>query len=261
MHPLIPRASRVVSLSAIAAFVACSSSNSTGGGTDAGGGEAAVHHEAGAGSSSGSGSSSGTGDDSGAGDDGSTGPTCPDQTTFTPQPFASVGAGHRGVCKTADIAAFVAACGDNGTQATCSNWQTANTGDAGTACGACILDPTNGGATWTDQNQFFSPNYGGCIEVTDATNGKACAQAYDAQVDCEGFECDSCADAATYKTCTTTVDGAICKQYATSAASACAADVADGGALTTCSPGAATQKLDPDFTYIATLICGSADGG
>jgi len=260
MHPAIIRTSTVVALSAIAAFIACGGSTANGGPATDGGSEATVHHEAGAGSSSGS--SSG---DSGSGDDGSTGddagPSCPDQTAFTPQTFASVGAGHRGVCKAADIAAFVTACGDNGTQATCSTWQNTNVGDAGTACGKCILDPTNGGATWSDQFGFFSPNYGGCIEVTDATNGKACAQAYDGQVDCEGFECDSCADAATYKTCTTTVDGAICKQYATAAASSCTADLADGGALTTCSPGAATQKLDPDFTYIATLICGSADGG
>jgi hypothetical protein len=259
MHPHIIRASSVVALSAIAAFVACGGSTNTGSGGNDAGAEATVHHEAGGGSSSGS-SSGGAGDDGGGtGDDG--GPSCPDQTTFAAQPFASVGTGHKGVCKTADITAFVTACGDNGTQTTCTAWQNTNIGDAGTACGNCILDPTNAGATWSDQFGFFSPNYGGCIEVTDATNGKACAQAYDAQVDCEGFECDSCADAPTYKTCATTVDGAICKQYATSAASSCASDVADGGALTTCSPGAASQKLDPDFTYIATLICGSVDGG
>lgn len=39
------------------------------------------------------------------------------------------------------------------------------------------------------------------------------------------------------------------------------ADNADGGIADQCSPGAATQKANPDWTLIINLICGGGDGG
>jgi hypothetical protein len=125
------------------------------------------------------------------------------------------------------------------------------------------MNPNNAGGVWVDQNGVFGPNYGACLQLTDATNGAACAKAYDAVSDCNGVQCDSCSDATTYQTCVQTVNAGICQQYASAAQTACASDFADGGAASTCSPGSATQKQDPDFTYIITLICGggSSDAG
>lgn len=262
MHRFVASSASLLALSLVAAFAGCSSSNGGGGGSNTDGGtDGAVHKDAG-GSSSGGDSGGSSGGDSG--DDG--GGACPDNTPFTPVAYAPVTA-HKGVCTTSDIAAFVAACGDNGTQTTCGNWQTANVagqdGGGGNACGNCILDPKNAGGTWVDQMGFFGPNYAGCIQLTDTANGPTCAPAYEKVNDCHGFECDSCTDNATFTTCATTVDGTICKQYADAEKTACAADLAAGGAESTCMPGKATQKQDPDFTYIVTLICGgaSSDGG
>jgi hypothetical protein len=260
MSRILLQSTSVIAVSLVAAFAGCSSSNgnnSSGSSTDGGGSDVAAHKDSGGSSSGGDSGGSSSGGDSG--DDGGGG-TCPDNTAFTPVTYAPVTA-HKGVCKAADITAFVTACGDNGSQTTCDAWQSANSSpDASTACGQCILDPNNAGASWVDQMGFFGPNYAGCIQLTDTTNGSACAAAFDAANDCHGFECDSCA-AGAFATCVTTVNTGICKQYADTEKTACTADLADGGALSTCSPGAATGKQDPDFTYIATLICGSADGG
>jgi hypothetical protein len=187
------------------------------------------------------------------------GGTCPDSTAFTATTYVSA-TKHQGKCTSAQTTAFETACGDAGTVTTCSAWQTANVATdagAGTACGNCILNPNNAGAAWSDPNGEFGPNYAGCIQLTDPKNGgPACAPALDNLDACEGLECDDCADSATYQTCATAVDGAICSSYLSTAQTACATDFADGGAATTCQPGGGTTA-NPDWTFIITLICGT----
>jgi hypothetical protein len=184
--------------------------------------------------------------------------TCPDSTTFTATTYVSA-TKHQDKCKSTDITAFETACGDAGTQATCTTWLEANLetdASAGTACGNCIVNPNNAGAAWSDPNGEFGPNYGGCIQLTDTKNGPACAAALDNIDGCEGLECDDCSDSTTYQACATTVDGAICSTYATTVQTACTTDFADGGAATTCQPGGGTT-VNPDWTYIINLICGT----
>jgi hypothetical protein len=251
-------AAAFVSVTLLASFPGCSSSSNTVPPTDGGGGtDSAAHADTGGGSSSGGNDSGGGGDSS---HDAAT--TCPDNATYTTVPYATVTA-HRGACHPADLSGFLAACGAAGTNATCQPWQSANVGDAGTACGNCIFDKTNTGATWTDQHHIFGANYGGCIQLTDAANGAACAAALDNIEGCVGFECDSCTSNNSFSACQTTVTaaGAVCAQYATAFQTVCATDNADGGAASTCSPGKATMNFDLDFTYMIDLICGTVDGG
>lgn len=184
-----------------------------------------------------------------------------DTSSYKPGTFVPSRA-HQGLCTGADISSFVSACGDKGTQSSCNTWIRNNThSDAGpgTACGNCILAPDNSGGTWTDPQGFFSANYGGCIQLTDSTNGAACGAAFDAVFGCEGDSCDPCS-ASDYGACQQAADQAGCKQYQAQFQTSCAADLSDGGAFATCMPGGGST-LDPDFTYIVTLICGDADGG
>ncbi len=249
-------------LTGAAAFGGCSSSSgnsSSSSGTDGGSSSGVVHKDSGGGGSSSSSGGSSSGTTSSGGD---TGATCPDNTAFTPQPYATA-TGHKGVCTAADISAFTAACGDNGSNAACQAYQTSNTGDAGTACGNCIFDPTNAGATWVDQMGYFGPNYGACIQLLDPTNGAACATALDNLNDCLGFECDDCADSTTFQTCSQTVGGAggVCNSYVAPDQTKCATDLGDGGVGNQCSPGAASGKQDPDWQFIINLICGGGSTG
>ncbi|HEY1692439.1 MAG TPA: hypothetical protein VGG39_09770 [Polyangiaceae bacterium] len=236
--------------------------SSTGGGSTSGG----------SGSTSGGGASwSGTsGSSSGFPEDASTG-ECPDDIAFTPATYPAAQA-HQGVCHPADVAAFLAACGDEGSTAACSTWEDDNLagvdGDGGTPCGNCILDVDGTGASFVSQPnpegfQIFGPNYGACIALLDPTNGPTCAPAYDADDDCESIECADCADASSFATCSSTVDGTggVCSKENAAASAACATDFADGGAAAECSPGAASGTSNPDWQLIIGLICGDADGG
>ena len=194
---------------------------------------------------------------------------CPPQSTssYTAQTYTAAVA-HQGLCTAVQISAFVTACGDNSTAAMCTAWLAANVaggavdgGGAGDACGNCILAPMNNGGTWTDPDGFFSPNYAACIQLTDATHGTACATAYDALSGCDAVACDqACAandtSATDFQACFNAAEMGSCSTYATGLQSACTTDFADGGAASTCSPGTATGTLDPDLSYIATLICG-----
>ncbi|HEY1696627.1 MAG TPA: hypothetical protein VGG39_30910 [Polyangiaceae bacterium] len=268
------RAGSMLVLAAFAVGPACSSASSNGGGSngDGGGADASSSGASSSGGSS-SGSSSG-GSSGGSAKDGAIdapAAACPDDVPFAPATYPAV-VPHQGVCTAGDIAGFLVACGDSAVPSDCKAWQLANVGagDAGggTACGNCILAAGNAGAAFVDQagasgEQYFGPNYGACIQILDKTNGAACAPAYDAVTDCNGEQCDDCSGATTFDACASGVDAlaGICTTYAQSATSACAPDFADGGIAYECSPGAATDTLDPDWQLIIGLVCGSGDGG
>jgi hypothetical protein len=242
----------IVTSLAGAVAVACSSSNS--------------NSPSDAGSSSGSGSSSGGSSSGGVSNDGGgdSGSCQMNVAGFSPPAYVPAVA-NQGVCAASDIGAFVTACGSNGSQMVCDNWQNANVmmeGGAGNACGNCIIAPMNNGGTWSDVNGFFQPNYPGCIQLTDTTSaGAMCAGALANRLGCEGLACDSCNSNGSYKSCVTSVDPTECSQYLSAYTAACMADLANGGASSTCTPGAATMNTDIDMTYIVTLICGGGDAG
>src|SRR5580658_9518736 len=114
----------------------------------------------------GGGGDSGTGmGDSSMGVD--SGLACPPDSTSSYTTAAYVAAmAHQGQCTADAITAFITACGDMGTGTTCAAWQAANVagatadgGGVGNACGNCIFAPMNNGATWTDPEGNFLPNY------------------------------------------------------------------------------------------------------
>jgi hypothetical protein len=181
---------------------------------------------------------------------------------YTPMTFTAATA-HQGECSPTDVSAFTTACGDMGSNSACEAWFTANVkgdGGAGTACGNCIAAPDNNGGAWLDPFGVPYPNYGACIALQDPTNGPTCAGAFNAFQGCLGFACDLCMSTAEGNACVTTEEGTGggCASYLSTGQTDCKSDFADGGAFNTCSPGAASMTENPDYTYIITLICGSA---
>jgi hypothetical protein len=171
-------------------------------------------------------------------------------------------------CASTDITAFVAACGNAGNNTTCGAWLAANVkgqaadgGGAGTTCGNCIANPNGSGALWFDPFGYFNWNYAGCIQLTDTTNGTACAGAFNNVDGCQAQYCDQC-DTNSYGACAnaTVASGGQCASYNSTFDTACANDlgIGDGGtAAAPCFPSMGAANSDPDITYIATLICGS----
>jgi hypothetical protein len=248
-------------------------SSGTGGTTGTGGtkGAGGTMGTSGTGGSKGSGGGKGSGGTTGVGfeggpEGGDGGGTCPASLTGFKAPTYVPAVAHQGKCTSIDLAAFLAACGDSGGATPCDNWQKANLplGDAGagTACGACIFAPMNNGPVLQLPNNFFSVNYDACIQLTDTTNGPTCAPLDFALTICDEAACDQCATTGSALSgCLTAVEGTGggCASYLAAAQTPCMTDVADGGALSQCSPGASTMKQDPDWTLIINLVCGSVD--
>jgi hypothetical protein len=194
---------------------------------------------------------------------------CPPQSTASYTAPAYVAAvANQNLCTATDIAAFVGACGDNATTTSFNDWVEANVagdspdGGAGTPCGNCIASPMNNGALWVDSLGGLSPNYGACIQLLDPSQGAACATAFDDLLGCTGVACDNACpmndpnQATDIAPCFAAARQGSCMSYTAAEKAACASDLADGGAVGTCAPGTGTNKIDPDLTYIATLICG-----
>jgi hypothetical protein len=254
----------------------CGSSSPGGGG--ASGGTTGSGSGGAKGSGSGGTTGSGTGGSKGTGSGGSSGinpfeggpgdgggGTCPASVaTYKPIPYTATVA-TAGVCAAADITAFETACGDSFSMTACNAWFTANVagavdGGAGTACGNCMIPMDDNGPVYIDPAGYIGPNYGACIQLTDPTNGPTCAPLYQAAVGCNDVGCDACTSDATYESCLSTLDktGGGCASYITAATSPCMTDLGDGGvAATMCSPGAATMKVDPNYTFIINLVCGT----
>jgi hypothetical protein len=264
LRPLL-LSSSVLGISILTVFAGCSSSTTNNSLGDGGGSDTGVtKHDSG--SSGGDGAS---GDDSSGGDAG----TCSAGAPYTATTWTDV-KGSQGACTATDISAFEKACGDNATAAGCNAWQTANVagadGGGGTACGNCIL-PSNtlstGGASYVTFDSagggYFGPNYPGCIQLLDPTNGSACAGDYYNLFSCLSLQCNLCTGTAGDMTsqdpaaCQTAdvAAGGICASYLSPYQTKCMADNADGGVANKCSPGNGVTQ-DPDWNLIIGLICG-----
>jgi hypothetical protein len=170
--------------------------------------------------------------------------------------------GNQGVCSPPEVADFVNAC-VGGTIADCTSWQTTNLaidGGAGTPCGACILAPDNNGGLWIDPTGSFWPNWAGCIQLSDKTNGPACAATVNNIDGCVDTACDGICDTDTEycggtacPACSKELESTTCKSYETAAMTACAPAAA---AVNTCTNTAGGQI--PNYTYVITLICGGS---
>jgi hypothetical protein len=195
-----------------------------------------------------------------------TGISCETSTaSYTPAPYSPATA-HQGVCTSVDIAAFVTACGDGSTQATCKAWAGSNVAtkddaSAGNPCGNCIISQDNNGVFWFDPDGDTETDLAACVQLTDTTNGIACATAIDALLGCDAVGCDSCTSSATEQNdCVMAVQKGSCSTYASGLTSACPTLFDPGGAYATCTPGL-SSGMNQTLTYIANLLCGGSDGG
>jgi hypothetical protein len=248
---------------------ACGGSTNSGSAPDASGSSGSGSSSGG--SSSGS-SSSGSSQLDGGNPDATVSCTPASTASFTAPTYTNTTASP-GACSATDIGAFVMACGDNGSDAMCNPWIAANVageGGAGTACGNCIVTPANNGGAWVDvvaglnQGGLY-PNYAGCIQILDPTNGPACGAAMNTYSGCESVACDGCYGNSNRQgmACDNTISatGGECASYYSTFQSACMVDMAMGGANDKCTP-AMGNGFDPDWQFILTLVCGSpSDGG
>jgi hypothetical protein len=199
--------------------------------------------------------------------------SCPTNVAFSPPPYVPVPVAQ-GVCATADINTYLAACGDNGDPLSCEAWFAAQAGpdappgilppgaDAGqgTACGRCIAgNPAEGGS-------FLNsgwPNFGACIQAADPSDaGAACGAAVNDHSDCDDVECPLFGVCTDILACYTAIDQTICQSYAQAQKTACASDLAaDGGRGVPCVPVwgqvGSPNLEDSTVLYVINAICGS----
>ena len=161
----------------------------------------------------------------------------------------------------AEISAFVTACGTSGTATTCNKWQTQNLSDGGNTCGDCIFAPKNNGGVYvssdSDGNGFFGPNFAGCIELADQR--ATCATDVDDLNACATWYCAYCQEqgstTADVQACQQAAAMAECKTQDTAFSTDCKTDFGKGGSAATC--GATATLTNTIWTSILTEICGS----
>jgi len=225
----------------------------------------------GIGSSTGSGSSGGSSSGSSSGSSTSSGsssggieaglPACNAPAPSVPPsevlPYVNV-VQMKGACMPSDISGFITACDSApSTTAACDMWYQG----ASPTCLSCLGSADagisrTGGLDWDYQGDFIGANLAGCLAIVDGNT--SCASAYENAVQCLAASgCLTCTDQASFQMCETTIfaTGGACHGYIATYESACAADMADGGAFMggPCS----------DDTEVLSVICGngSGDGG
>jgi hypothetical protein len=169
----------------------------------------------------------------------------------------------KGACSATDISGYITACEQmTSTNTGCQNWFTS----APAGCTAC-LEPandagmgTNTGGLLTDYSSMFNlgGNAPGCVALVDPTNGPACAAKYAPWIQClANSGCYTCTTNADFQTCGGKIVGmgGACAAEYSAFRTACATDLADGGAFM----GGACS----DDTQVLSVICGngSGDGG
>jgi hypothetical protein len=168
-------------------------------------------------------------------------------------------------CTATDIGAFVTACGVNGTDTTCTDWQNAEaTSDAG--CYACIYstdtDPSWGVYVCNNTTSTCLFNSGGCFDVAlgtvadekQAGGAGSCGDIVNADFGCEDYACSTC-NGSDYDTCISSVDSNQCATYSdayNSTTGPCTA-LDDASATVTSCYGV----TDNDLTTMTTIMCGT----
>jgi hypothetical protein len=126
--------------------------------------------------------------------------------------------------------------------------------------GNCIAPVNNNGGAWIDPFGYVNPNYAGCIQLTDPTNGPTCAAAFNNINGCTDLYCDQCSSNTDFTACSNAASSGSgsCASDNSTFTTACAADLgsADAGAAV-CFPSTGASNNAADFTYIINLICGT----
>jgi hypothetical protein len=178
---------------------------------------------------------------------------------FTPVWRPPSGA-HQSACTSRQISDYYDAClAPSATKATCARFG----GDASAAdhaCAACLVTKAASAALgpvvlWTSSVEI---DFAGCLALVDPASD-ACAEAYQADVECTHAACDGAcppvtdaASAQTYASSLEAANTAACAPYA--AAARCAFDAADGGDAAKCLfAGTTFAEL---YAAIAPLFCG-----
>jgi hypothetical protein len=160
---------------------------------------------------------------------------------------------HQSACSAAQVMGFITACDSQGaTNATCGAFAMMA---ANTACMDCIQPYSDAGtleltgATTEDNMGNLFTNTAACIQITDKSSGTGdCAAAYSELDICFADACQSAACQNDFQTCAMgAATGACMTQYG-AYTTACAADRADGGSLT---------SACTDDTATITVICGN----
>jgi hypothetical protein len=181
-------------------------------------------------------------------------PAAADVPTFTAPALG------QGVCGTADITAFAAACGAGATGtpvATCEAWlQSMSTA----ACRQCLLGKNNAigvfdSVTFSGQSTII-PSLGACILGTaGSATPSGCPAAAEPLEFCADDSCAQCTGIAATKACVTSTTSGVCAQYVSGLTSGCGAVI---GMLASCESSLGTAA---ELTEAATVICGSGEGG
>jgi hypothetical protein len=171
--------------------------------------------------------------------------------TWVPPTGASQGA-----CAAQDLSNLYAACfGASATDDTCNSYQSNNP-----TCAACVLSASTD-SSWGPVVVFGDTttiNQPGCLALVDPAEG-TCAQAAQAQTECEHALCDpSCpvsdsASLTAWQQCVAQADDGACAAYGGSTCLASAL-AADGGGDACGGADFATA-----FTTVATVFCGSSN--
>jgi hypothetical protein len=164
----------------------------------------------------------------------------------------------KGACTASEIAGFINTCDATALHGPCNTWFQG----ASPTCVSCLFGSTDAGISRTGGldtdylGEFYGGNYAGCLAIVNGST--TCASAYEEASQCyAASSCFSCMDQTSWQKCEATIfaSGGACHSYIVPYQSACAADLADGGALMggPCS----------DDTAVLSVICGngSGDGG
>lgn len=180
---------------------------------------------------------------------------------------------YPGLCPTADIAAFITACGNNGDQTDCDNWQMSEqTSDVN--CLNCVYSSKSDpkwGVFACDSSGVCLYNAGGCVDYVTGTvsmekqaqGSGSCGDLIDTDNDCQNFACNNC-DSTDQNNCLMSATANECVAYdgpvqnATGPCSVLNPDASNAALVNMC-----FGNTDPDFTTMVTLMCGSppSDGG
>jgi hypothetical protein len=177
------------------------------------------------------------------------------------------------LCASADIAAFITACGNNGNQTDCNNWQM-NEQNSAANCLNCVYSSKSDpkwGVFACDSSGVCIYNAGGCIDLVTGTvssekqaqGSGSCGDLVDTDSDCQNFACGTC-DSTDQNNCLTSATANECSGYdgpvqnATGACSLLDPDASNAALVNMC-----FGNTDPDFTTMVALMCGSppSDGG
>ncbi len=206
---------------------------------------------------------------------GDSGGTCPSglacevcDNGFTPVQMVAP-TNHPALCQTADITAYVTACGANGNSTTCNAWQTSENTSAPNCLG-CVFSAntdTKWGANVCDSSGNCQPNAGGCTDVVtglvsqekQAGGAGSCGDLINTDLGCQNYACGNCTSNTDFNTCQTSVVAHQCSSYdgPLQAQTGVCAVLAGADAATAATVNSCFANTDADLQILVGIMCGS----